>query len=250
MAWPMVWPKLSSARSPFVSNSSFSTMRALIRDALLDDLVEVRVLRRYALHHARKQRCIADCAVLDHLGYPGRELARRQRRKRIEVRHHQLRLMKRADEVFALGQIHARLAADRAIHHRQQRRRYLHESDAAQVRRRDEACEVADNPAAKSDNSPRTRYPSLAREQREGGLLVQSDLLDSPGGTKITSGISFAATFAATLPTTTSERVFCSSSSKLSKKSNKRLAATPAPYSMAPTVSSVTMASGNLNPAR
>ncbi len=49
-------------------------------------------------------------------------------------------------------QIDARFAADRAVHLRQQRRRHLHERDAAQIGRRHEAREVAHHAAAERDD--------------------------------------------------------------------------------------------------
>ena len=60
--------------------------------------------------------------------------------------------MERADEVLALGQVHAGLAADRAVDHREQRGRHLHDVDAAVVHRGREAGRVADDAAADRDH--------------------------------------------------------------------------------------------------
>ena len=59
--------------------------------------------------------------------------------------------MKRADEVLAQRVVDADLAADRAVDLRQQRRRHLHDRDAAQVRRGREAGDVADDATADGD---------------------------------------------------------------------------------------------------
>ena len=56
--------------------------------------------------------------------------------------------MEGADEILAAGMIDRRLAADRGIHLREQRRRHLHEVHAALVAGRDKAGQVADHAAA------------------------------------------------------------------------------------------------------
>ena len=61
------------------------------------------------------------------------------------------RLMEGADEVLALRRVDRGLAADRAVDLRQQRRRHLHEIDAAQQRRRGKAGDIADDAAAERD---------------------------------------------------------------------------------------------------
>ena len=71
----------------------------------------------------------------DHLVEAGPELAPRQRRDQQRIDDHQPRLVERADQVLAERVIHADLAADGAVDLRQQRRRHVHDVDAAQVRR-------------------------------------------------------------------------------------------------------------------
>ena len=83
---------------------------------------------------------------------PGAELAPRQRREERRVDRDHRRLMERADQVLAQRVVDADLAADRAVHLRQQRRRDLHDRDAAQVGRRGEAGGVADDAAADRDD--------------------------------------------------------------------------------------------------
>ena len=62
------------------------------------------------------------------------------------------RLVKRADQVLAERVIDADLAADRAVHLRQQRRRHVRQRDAAQERRGRESRRVADHAAADGDD--------------------------------------------------------------------------------------------------
>ena len=62
------------------------------------------------------------------------------------------RRMECADEILAERVVHADLAADRAVHLRQQRRRHLHDGDAAEVRGRGKTGDVADHAAADGDD--------------------------------------------------------------------------------------------------
>ena len=71
--------------------------------------------------HGRLQRLGA--AVAQHIG--------RQRVQQLRVTYNGGGLMERADEVFALGQIHAGLAANRGIYLREQRGRDLTQRHAA-----------------------------------------------------------------------------------------------------------------------
>ena len=81
------------------------------------------------------------------------------------------RLMKRADEILARRRVDAGLSADRRVDHREQRRRHLHERNAAHERRRDEAGEVADDAAAERDDrrvAAEARGEQLVGEARPG----------------------------------------------------------------------------------
>ena len=68
---------------------------------------------------------------------------------------HGVRLIERADQVLAERVVDADLAADRAVHLREQRRRHVHERDAAQVGRGGEPGHVADDAAAERDERRR-----------------------------------------------------------------------------------------------
>ena len=100
----------------------------------------------------REQLRVADDAVLDHLGQPAAKLGGRQRAQRLRVDDHQLRLLERADQILALRQIDARLAAHAGVHHRQQAGGNLHEGHAAQIAGRGEAGHVAHHAAAQRDH--------------------------------------------------------------------------------------------------
>ena len=60
--------------------------------------------------------------------------------------------MERADHVLAVRMIDGRLAADRGVDLREQRRRHLHVVDAALVAGRGESGHVADDAAAQRDD--------------------------------------------------------------------------------------------------
>ena len=102
--------------------------------------------------------------VLDHFVQPGAELAPRQRAEHRRIDDDGVRLVEGADQVLAERMVDADLAADRAVHLRQQRRRHVHERDAAQVGRRGEARHVADDAAAERDE--RRRAIGVRADQR------------------------------------------------------------------------------------
>ncbi len=158
IAWPNVWPKLSSARSP-CSRSSAPTISALIRQLSWIACASAAGSRATsasicASSHARNAR-VADRAVLDHFREARGELARRQRAQAIGVDQHGARLVERADHVLAERVVDAGLAAHRRVDLREQRRRHLHERHAALVDRRRESRDVADDAAAQRDQRGR-----------------------------------------------------------------------------------------------
>ena len=63
-----------------------------------------------------------------------------------------VRLVEGADQVLAARMVDAGLAADGGVHHREQRRRQLHDRDAALVGGRREARDVADHAAAEGEH--------------------------------------------------------------------------------------------------
>ena len=80
--------------------------------------------------------------------------------ERIQIRQHGAWLVKRADQVLAARVIDPGLAADGRIDLRQQRRRHLHEIDAALVARGRKSGHVADDAAAECDDARVAIQPS------------------------------------------------------------------------------------------
>ena len=116
--------------------------------------------RHVGIEPVEKAR-VRDQPVLDHFGEPGTQLARRQRAERRRVRQHGPRLVKRADQVLAARVIHARLAAHRRIHLREQGRRHLHEIHAALVAGGRKTGHVPHHSAAERDHAGVAVHPSL-----------------------------------------------------------------------------------------
>ena len=108
---------------------------------------------------------IADDAVFDHFEKPGAILARRKRAQRLRIGQHHLRLVKRANQIFPLGQIDAGFAANRAIHLRDQCGGNVHDADAAQITSGDETGDVSHHAAADGNRAARCdrRRPRQAR---------------------------------------------------------------------------------------
>ncbi len=165
-AWPKVWPRLSSARSP-VSRSSRATIAALARQAtamacsrakLPEELPPANTVAPIGFEPG-EEIGIAEQAVFDEFGIAGAEFALRQRIERRGVGQHQDRLMESADQILAVGGIDRGLAADRGIDLRQQRGRDLHVIEAAPRHRGGEAGEIADDAAAQARRRDRrARY--------------------------------------------------------------------------------------------
>ena len=115
-----------------------------------DDLVQLRRerLARTEPLDFLKQRLVRDAAVFDDLAQPRADLPRVQRFERVAVDHHQLRLIKRAEQVFAARMVDRHLAADGGIHLRQKGRRRLNEAHPAQIGAGRVARDIADHAAA------------------------------------------------------------------------------------------------------
>ena len=118
--------------------------------ALVNDIFNIRLVVRLRNH--RQDFPVGNVAVLDDFGHAVRKCAVRQGSEHVRVDEDEPRLIERADEVFALGQINAGLAADRGIHLREQRGRDLAQRHTAQEGRRRKAGDVADNTAAERDD--------------------------------------------------------------------------------------------------
>src|SRR4029450_12080491 len=91
-------------------------------------------------------------AMLDDFGEAGAQLASRQRGECRRIDDDERGRMKSADGVLAGRRVDSRLATDRGIDHREQRRWNLYDCEPTHVRGRDEAGEVANHTAAKGDD--------------------------------------------------------------------------------------------------
>ena len=91
--------------------------------------------------------------ILDHLAHAAAELRLGQGAEHVRVDEHGPRLVKGADQVLALVQVHAGLAAHRTVHLGEQRGRYLHKRNTAQVDRGEKPGHVADHAAAQGKHS-------------------------------------------------------------------------------------------------
>ena len=123
----------------------------------------------------RPQLGAVEQRVLPQLAETGAALAIGERGKRREAARDQARLVERADEVLAGGQIDCGLAADRGVGHRDECRRQLDDRDAAVQRRCDEAREVADDATAERDDG--TAAIEAARDELLAQRLVDRERL-------------------------------------------------------------------------
>src|ERR1035438_9611815 len=101
------------------------------------------------LLHKAQQRPVADNPRLYALHQPGAQLAIRQGPEHSDICEHRERMVKAAEKVFTLGQIHAGLAAHRAVHLREESGGNLNVRDSTHVRRCQKSAHIADNSAAK-----------------------------------------------------------------------------------------------------
>ena len=135
---------LTLARVKFIARDYV----AFYLDAAAHDALDI------AIYIARlenfKKTFIGDYAVFYALRRAVGKERIAQRVEAIGVAQNERRLMKCSGEVLALGEIDSRFAADRGIDRRQKRRRYLDESDTAQIRARRKAGYIADYSAAQS----------------------------------------------------------------------------------------------------
>ena len=123
----------------------------------------------------REDALVAEERVLDALAQRCPSLTRGQRRQERDVEHDGRRLVEGADEVLALGQVQAGLAADRGVDLGEQRRRQLDEWHAAQPGRGQEAGRVAQRAAATGDD--RLAAFHAARGELTERRLVRTDRL-------------------------------------------------------------------------
>ena len=128
----------------------------LVAERLVDDATETIGVasenRRHRGLERRDHRRIHDRAVLDHLGEAFAKLALGQRRQCSDICDNQARLVERADQVFRRVEVDAGLAAEGGIDLRRHRSGYLDDRETAQIGRRGEAGEVADDAAAERED--------------------------------------------------------------------------------------------------
>ncbi len=90
--------------------------------------------------------------MLDDFGEALIEFAARQRLQNIEVINDQRGLMENADQIFPRARVHSGFPADRAVNHRQQRGWNLDMRNTAVINRRHESRNVANHPAAETND--------------------------------------------------------------------------------------------------
>ena len=111
------------------------------------------------LLHTLQQFGRGDESVFDELEETRYQIARRERREKRWVDPDGARSIDRPDEIFSQTMVDADFASDRAVDLCEERRWELREGDAAQVRRRDKACRIADGAAAESEQRVVAREP-------------------------------------------------------------------------------------------
>ncbi len=185
IAWPKVWPKLSSARTPD-SRSSSATISALISHE-----------RRMAWASAPRVRGAraARRGPRSTRGSPGRGWRRTSRPRRgprrtprgasvssvADVRDHRDRLVECADHVLAERMVDGSLAAHRRIDLREKRGGHLEVRDSPLVRGGREAGDVADHASAQRDEH-RPAVGLCAQQGVEQRSSVRQFLCASPSG--------------------------------------------------------------------
>jgi hypothetical protein len=137
----------------------------LDRDRALDQLAGVRPGRVgrgcwIGLDQVENHR-IGDEPGLDDLGKPGHIVGARNRLQHGQISDHSGRLVERADQVLPLGDVDRGLAADRRVHHAEQRGGNVHDRDAAQPGRGDEPGQVGRRAAADRDQRVGPSEPVL-----------------------------------------------------------------------------------------
>jgi len=117
-------------------------------DAAGDGVLEIFRQHRAAVRKLTKQFGVLDAGRLDDLGHTIGEGFGRQGAQGIRIGDHPDRLPEGADQVFAFGNVHTGLAADRGIHLREQGGGDLDESHPAQPGRGRKAGHIAHHATA------------------------------------------------------------------------------------------------------
>ena len=170
MACPKVCPRFSSARSPVLALVAADDLRLDLARAADDVRQGGRVARQQRLEvRLEPRRRTPRSQMRPYLmtsASPARSSRSRQASRACSVSASTaLRLVERADQVLAARVIDAGLAADGRIHLRQQRRRHLHERDAALVAG-----------GAKPARSPTTPPPSASTAQSRAEAVGDQDI--------------------------------------------------------------------------
>ena len=125
---------------------------------------------------------VGDESRLHDLGHARDDLVARQRLQRGEVDEHRERLMEGADQVLACIGVDAGLAADRGVHHGEQRGRHVHDVDAPQPRGRGESGDVGGRSPAEADHGVLAADADAAQhfpdEADDGQLLTRLGIRD------------------------------------------------------------------------
>ena len=97
-----------------------------------------------------KESHVGNRAIFDDFSQTSGKLARRQGFDCVQIAHNPLRLIERANHVFAQRVVDGRFPAHRRVHLRQQRSWHLHERHATHIAGCGKACDVAYHAAAQS----------------------------------------------------------------------------------------------------
>ena len=173
IAWPKVWPKLSSART-----AGLALVRARPPAALISQRAPHRVRQRVRVAREQPRRCSPrarrrtphrgskPCLITS--ASPARSSRSGSVSSAVDVGEHRERLVERADHVLAARVVDRGLAADRGVDLGEQRGRHLDERDAALIGRRGETGEIADHAAAERDDQrvAVAAVPRAARRRR------------------------------------------------------------------------------------
>ena len=156
IAWPKVWPKLSSARAARLALVLGDDARLELAAAAHGVGQRAALARAESFPHWPSSQSTNAASSAKPCLITSASPARSSRSGSVSsVATSEItaqRLVEGADHVLAARMVDRGLAADRRVDLREQRGRHLHESDAALVDRGGEAGQVADHAAAQGDD--------------------------------------------------------------------------------------------------
>ena len=178
-AWPTVWPKLRTRRGP-ASRSSSSTTRALMRQhsAIRSDISAASCVEDRGQVRARCARRASAIAITPYFttSYSPARNSRRGSVRSTSGSHTTIDgAWNEPTRFLPSGRLTPTLPPMALSTCDEQRRRHLHEPDAAQIGRRRKSGDVADDPAAKRDERGGSIEP--AADQRVVDLLDRGERL-------------------------------------------------------------------------